>query len=50
MTCEHRGRNCEGATVEREGKKFCSPACAEMQTSGRHGASCPCGHPDCSAA
>jgi hypothetical protein len=50
MKCEHRGCNCKGATVERGGKKFCSPSCAEMEITGRHGKSCPCGHPGCAAA
>jgi hypothetical protein len=47
MKCDHRGCNCEGATVERGGKRFCSSTCAEVETTGRHQAHCPCGHPDC---
>lgn len=50
MKCDHRGCNCEGATVERGGKRFCSAACAEVETTGRHQAHCPCGHPDCPVA
>lgn len=50
MACEHRGCECEETTVERGGKRFCSEMCAEMETTGRHGTNCPCGHADCAAA
>ncbi len=50
MACEHRGCECEETTVERGGKRFCSEMCAEMETTGRLGTNCPCGHADCAAA
>jgi len=50
MTCQHRGCRCQETRVEREGRKFCSEACAEMETTGRHASHCQCGHADCAAA
>jgi hypothetical protein len=49
MGCEHRGCKCEERSIERGGKSFCSEFCANAETSGRHEASCRCGHPDCAA-
>ena len=37
-------------TVKRDGKKFCSEACADSQSSGRHVQHCPCGHSACRTA
>jgi hypothetical protein len=50
MGCEHRGCECEETSVERGGKRFCGETCAEMETTGRHLANCPCGHPPCAVA
>jgi hypothetical protein len=47
MACDHRGCRCKEGNVQREGKSFCSEACATAQTANRHQAKCPCGHPDC---
>jgi hypothetical protein len=49
MTCQHRGCGCQETNVEREGRKFCSESCADVETTGKHGAHCPCGHADCAA-
>ena len=49
MNCQHRGCNCLETSVERGGKSFCSERCAEIETTGRHEARCPCGHPGCGA-
>ena len=47
IMCEHSGCHCQKASVERNGKKYCSETCAEVQTSGKHGGHCPCGHLSC---
>lgn len=49
MGCEHDGCHCTEATVELEGKKFCSERCGEATTEAESKAGCPCGHPDCAA-
>jgi hypothetical protein len=48
MSCSHNGCHCNDATVEREGRNFCSERCAEAERQGTEGG-CPCGHPDCAA-
>jgi len=48
--CEHKGCRCRETGVERGGRKFCSETCADVQTSGRHGQHCPCGHSACKTA
>jgi hypothetical protein len=45
--CEHSGCHCQQVLIERNGKKFCSETCAQVQTTGKHGGHCPCGHPSC---
>jgi hypothetical protein len=47
MTCQHTGCRCSDATVERDGKKYCSESCAVQDTSGRREQHCGCGHPAC---
>ena len=47
MACQHRGCDCAPSPVLRLGRTFCSDRCADMETSGGHEASCPCGHPGC---
>jgi hypothetical protein len=47
MACEHRGCRCQEEGVNRQGKHFCSEACADAELNNRHGANCRCGHPDC---
>jgi hypothetical protein len=51
MHCEHAGCHCSEATVELEGKKYCSEKCAESgnESASRSSAKCSCGHPDCAA-
>jgi hypothetical protein len=49
MNCEHTGCHCTDATVERDGKQFCSERCADAAQSKPRGAACDCGHPDCAA-
>jgi len=46
MKCSHNGCHCNDATVEREGKTFCSERCADAELQGTPG-DCHCGHPDC---
>ncbi len=48
MKCSHNGCHCNDATVERDGKKFCSERCAELERQHKP-VSCSCGHPDCAA-
>lgn len=49
MHCEHAGCHCSEATVELEGKKFCSEKCAESRNESVSPARCGCDHPDCAA-
>ena len=49
MKCEHPNCRCNDATVELEGKKFCSEKCAESRGESDASAGCRCGHPDCAA-
>ena len=51
MNCDHKGCHCSDATLEREGKKFCSENCADARNESASSASsaCRCGHPDCAA-
>ena len=49
MHCEHKGCHCAEATVELEGKKFCSEKCAESGKESATSPKCGCGHPDCAA-
>ena len=52
MTCSHDGCHCADATVERDGKNYCSERCADAALQGAaaaKGKGCPCGHPDCAA-
>src|SRR2546422_946280 len=50
MACQHRGCNCKESGTKRGGKEFCSNRCADIETTGKHDKSCPCGHPGCAAA
>jgi hypothetical protein len=47
MACGHRGCKCSETGVVRGGLKFCSQRCADIQTTGKHEKSCPCGHAGC---
>jgi hypothetical protein len=50
MNCAHNGCHCNDATVERDGKNYCSERCADAALQGSASAKgCPCGHPDCAA-
>jgi hypothetical protein len=53
MHCTHGGCHCNDATVERDGKNYCSERCADAALGGSSSPSaartCPCGHPDCAA-
>jgi len=44
MKCAHEGCNCREAVVERNGRLYCSEACA---SAGKGGEACGCGHPGC---
>jgi hypothetical protein len=50
MACAHRGCKCPEAPVKRGNRQFCSERCAEMETTGKHEARCPCGHKECGSA
>jgi hypothetical protein len=51
MSCSHSSCRCGDATVEREGKNYCSERCADsaLSSAGTSQGKCPCGHPDCAA-
>lgn len=44
MQCQHPGCNCQAGARERDGRSYCSDACA---SSGTKGGPCGCGHPSC---
>jgi len=45
--CKHKGCKCGESIVKRGDQTYCSEKCAEIQTSGKHEKSCPCGHASC---
>jgi hypothetical protein len=47
MACQHRGCNCPETPVTRAGKTYCSDRCADVESTGKHEKTCPCGHPHC---
>ena len=47
MKCQHAPCRCEDATVEHEGKKYCSEGCATQDAAGKREEHCACGHPPC---
>jgi hypothetical protein len=49
MSCQHPGCRCQEVPVERNGRKFCSEACADLETTGSQSPQCTCGHVDCAA-
>ena len=49
MSCSHSGCHCNDATLERDGKVFCSERCADAARRPAAPPGCPCGHPDCAA-
>ena len=51
MRCSHNGCHCNDATIERDGRNYCSERCADADRQSRRGqeSGCPCGHPDCAA-
>jgi hypothetical protein len=50
MNCAHNGCRCNDATIERDGKNYCSERCADATLQGPASAKgCLCGHPDCAA-
>jgi hypothetical protein len=50
MACQHRGCNCDETPVTSGARTYCSERCAEVETTGKHEESCPCGHAECRAA
>jgi hypothetical protein len=48
MKCSHKGCHCGDATLERDGKNFCSERCADAELR-KSSDGCACGHPDCVA-
>ena len=51
MKCQHPGCACSEASVERNGRQYCSEECAEQHSSGEKpassGRSCECDHAGC---
>lgn len=47
MKCQHPACECTDATLDRNGRKFCSDRCAQDAESASAGRGCDCGHPDC---
>ncbi len=46
--CERPGCSCDEPTIERQGKRFCSQACASHPEGGSLAAGmCGCGHHPC---
>jgi hypothetical protein len=56
MKCQHPGCQCADASIERNGRQYCSEECAEQHSGGpgeptaSSGRSCECGHAGCSGA
>ena len=50
MACQHLGCNFAESPVTLGTETFCSDRCADVETTGKHEESCPCGHPGCKAA
>jgi hypothetical protein len=48
MNCQHEGCHCQQGTTERNGRHYCSEACASAGPS--PGGSCGCGHAGCGGA
>ncbi len=46
-SCAHPPCACTGGTYERNGKRYCSVACANQADDAREAAPCPCGHAPC---
>ena len=46
MNCDHPGCRCAAKGIEREGRRYCSAACAAQDVEGAPGR-CQCGHSDC---
>jgi hypothetical protein len=49
MSCQHLVCRCQEVAIERLGLKFCSEACADLETTGSQSSHCTCGHVDCAA-
>lgn len=53
MNCAHSGCKCRDASIEKNGKRYCSDHCARAgqggggQTAGAGKGGCGCGHPGC---
>ena len=47
MNCQHPECDCVNASISRNGKQYCSEACATSASAGEP--SCGCDHPGCSA-
>jgi len=47
MKCHHAPCRCPETTVERDGKKYCSDACAAQDAAGKREEHCVCGHAAC---
>jgi hypothetical protein len=50
MACAHRGCKCQETSVRRGTRLFCGERYADLETSGKHEARCPCGHRECGSA
>jgi len=49
MNCSHADCRCDDATVERDGRVYCSEYCADETLASGPRRGCRCGHPDCAA-
>jgi hypothetical protein len=47
MACQHEACQCADASVQREGRNYCSNHCAEAESPHGGEAGCACGHDAC---
>jgi hypothetical protein len=45
MNCQHAACHCREASIEKDGRRYCSDACANAAALS---SACPCGHQGCS--
>ncbi len=49
MSCSHTNCRCDDATLERQGKIYCSEQCAAAEVGTDSREACRCAHPGCTA-
>jgi hypothetical protein len=50
MSCQHPACSCSEATIERDGRRYCSEHCAKQGADPGSTGGCSCGHSGCNGA